>query len=183
MDISVSVDPLSLPTTSPRNSSLAHSTPDVGASGSSSEGSQVPDPVPHRHDILPLSSCFCERSASTLRCLNNYLRCTQKEERLSALGLIHTHYHVAIDVDIRKHPRIEWKQLVYFLCNFHSDSYVVMNVKIHWAENAPECTSDSQFFQNFHGGGMPPDPPSYGRALRGPSPKSLDETLTTCPKM
>ena len=39
------------------------------------------------------------------------MRCTQKEERLSALGLIHTHYHVAIDVDtvckifIRKHPR------------------------------------------------------------------------------
>lgn len=60
---------------------------------------------------LPLSSCSCERSASALRRLNNYLRCTQKEERLTALGLVHTHYHAAIDVDtvckifIRKHPR------------------------------------------------------------------------------
>ena len=29
----------------------------------------------------------------------DYLRCTQKEERLTALGLVHTHYHAAIDVD------------------------------------------------------------------------------------
>jgi len=41
----------------------------------------------------------------------DYLRCTQKEERLTALGLVHTHYHAAIDVDtvckifIHKHPR------------------------------------------------------------------------------
>ena len=37
---------------------------------------------------LPLSSCSCERSASALRRLNNYLRCTQTEERLTALALI-----------------------------------------------------------------------------------------------
>ena len=30
---------------------------------------------------------------------NNNLRCTQTEERLTALGLIHSHYHAGIDVD------------------------------------------------------------------------------------
>ena len=38
---------------------------------------------------LPLSSCSCERSASILRRLNNYLRRSQSEEWLSALALIH----------------------------------------------------------------------------------------------
>ena len=40
---------------------------------------------------LPLSSCACESSASVLRRLNTYLRCTQTEQRLSALALIHMH--------------------------------------------------------------------------------------------
>ena len=48
---------------------------------------------------LLLFSCSCERLASMLRRLNNYLRFTQKYERLTALGLIHTHYHAANDVD------------------------------------------------------------------------------------
>ena len=47
---------------------------------------------------IPLSSCSCERSASTLRRLNTYLRCTQTEERLSALVLIHTHYESDINI-------------------------------------------------------------------------------------
>ena len=60
---------------------------------------------------IPMTSCSCERSASALRRLNNYLRCTQTEERLTALGLIHSHYHADIDVDtvcklfLQKHPR------------------------------------------------------------------------------
>ena len=60
---------------------------------------------------LPLSSCSCERSASALRRLNNYLRCTQTEERLSALALIHSNYEAQIDVDqvcklfLEKFPR------------------------------------------------------------------------------
>ena len=60
---------------------------------------------------LPMTSCSCERSASSLRRLNNYMRCTQTEDRLSALGLIHAHYHADIDVDtvcklfVQKHPR------------------------------------------------------------------------------
>ena len=41
----------------------------------------------------------------------NNLRCTQTEERLTALGLIHLHNHADIDVDtvcklsLQKHPR------------------------------------------------------------------------------
>ena len=62
---------------------------------------------------LPLSSCSCERSASTLRWLNNYLRCTQTEHRLSvsALALIHCNYNETIDVNhvcklfLEKYPR------------------------------------------------------------------------------
>ena len=59
---------------------------------------------------LPVSSCSCERSASTLRRLNTYLRCTQSEERLSSLALIHCNYGKEIDVDnvcrqfMIKHP-------------------------------------------------------------------------------
>ena len=60
---------------------------------------------------LPLSSCYCERSASALRQLNTYLRCTQTQERLSALALIRSNYNTQIDVDevcklfIQKYPR------------------------------------------------------------------------------
>ena len=59
---------------------------------------------------LPLSSCSCERSGSALKRLNTYLRCTQTEERLSALALIHINYP-DLNVDdvckcfIKKHPR------------------------------------------------------------------------------
>ena len=60
---------------------------------------------------LPLSSYSCERSASTLRRLNNYLRCSQSEERLSALASVHCNYHIKLDVNhicklfVEKYPR------------------------------------------------------------------------------
>ena len=60
---------------------------------------------------LPLSSCSCERSASALRRLNNYMRCTQTKECLTALALIHMNYETKICVDevcrkfFEKHPR------------------------------------------------------------------------------
>ena len=60
---------------------------------------------------LPVSSCSCERSASNLRRLNNYLRCTQSEERLTSLALIHCNYSKEISVDktcalfLRKHAQ------------------------------------------------------------------------------
>ena len=60
---------------------------------------------------LPLTSCSCERSASALKRLNNYMRCTQSEDRLSALALIHCNYDFIVDVPdickrfLDKHPR------------------------------------------------------------------------------
>ncbi len=60
---------------------------------------------------IPLSSCSCERSASALKRLNSYLRCTQTEERLSSLALIHMNYETNIDVNevcksfLEKNPR------------------------------------------------------------------------------
>ena len=48
---------------------------------------------------LPVTSCECEQTASTLRRLNTFMRASMKEDRLSALALIHTHYDIAIDLD------------------------------------------------------------------------------------
>ena len=71
---------------------------------------------------IPLSSCSCERSASALRRLNNYMRCTQSEERLSALALIYMHYEYDINIDhvcklffLKYH--VKWKKQVYFFLN------------------------------------------------------------------
>ena len=61
--------------------------------------------------MLPVTSCECERSASALRRLNNYMRATMGKDRLSCLALLHVHYDVDIDIDevIRQiftlHPR------------------------------------------------------------------------------
>ena len=88
---------------------------------------------------LPLSSCSCERSASALRRLNNYLRCSQTEERLSALGLIHINYETIIDIDyvcklfFEKHPRrLEGASLIFNhynnSCNMNThENLIVIN--------------------------------------------------------
>ena len=41
---------------------------------------------------LPVISCECERSISTMRRLNNYMRCTMGESRLSPLAIMHIKY-------------------------------------------------------------------------------------------
>ena len=41
---------------------------------------------------LPVISCECERSISTVRRLNNYMRCTMGESRLSPLAIMHIKY-------------------------------------------------------------------------------------------
>ena len=48
---------------------------------------------------LPVTSCECERSASTLRQLNTFMRSSMGEQQLSSLALIHTHYERLIDLD------------------------------------------------------------------------------------
>jgi len=60
---------------------------------------------------IPVTSCECERSASGLRRLNNFLRASMGKDRLSHLALIHIHYDTPIDLDkvidtfARQHPR------------------------------------------------------------------------------
>ena len=46
---------------------------------------------------IPATSCECERSASALRRLHTYSRASMKQERLSALALMHIHYGKVID--------------------------------------------------------------------------------------
>ena len=48
---------------------------------------------------LPLSSCSYKRSASAIRWLNNYQKCSQLEEKLNALALIIGNYDYNIDVN------------------------------------------------------------------------------------
>jgi hypothetical protein len=60
---------------------------------------------------LPVTSCECERSASTLRRLHTYLRASMSQQRLTSLALMHIHYGHSIDFDevvdifARLHPR------------------------------------------------------------------------------
>ena len=60
---------------------------------------------------IPVTSCECERSASTLRRLNNYMRASMGKDRLSHLALLHIHYTTPVDLDTvvdcyaRLHPR------------------------------------------------------------------------------
>ena len=48
---------------------------------------------------LPATSCECERSASTLRRLINFMRASMGKERLVALAMIHMHYDMVIDME------------------------------------------------------------------------------------
>ena len=60
---------------------------------------------------IPVTSCECERSASALRRLNNYMRASMGQTRLSNLALLHIHYDTPInleevvDIYARLHPR------------------------------------------------------------------------------
>jgi hypothetical protein len=48
---------------------------------------------------LPITSCECERSASTLRRLKTWLRSTMTEGRLNGLALMHINRDIEIDCD------------------------------------------------------------------------------------
>ena len=47
-----------------------------------------------------VTSCECERSASALRRLNNYMRASMGQSRLSYLALLHIHYDTLVDLDV-----------------------------------------------------------------------------------
>ena len=64
-----------------------------------------PDDFPNLYILLkiaatlPVTYCECERSISTMRRLNNYMRCTMGESRLSSLALMHIKYDMPVDLD------------------------------------------------------------------------------------
>ena len=80
----------------------------------------VPDDFPNLYMLLkiaatlPVTTCECERSISTMRRLNNYMRCTVGESRLSALALMHIKYMRIMPVNLDEivnlflglHPRM-----------------------------------------------------------------------------
>ena len=49
--------------------------------------------------VLPITSCTCERSASSVRLLKTYLRSTMSQERLNGLVTIYTHNDIKINID------------------------------------------------------------------------------------
>ena len=48
---------------------------------------------------LPVTSCECESSATTMHRLHTYMRTSLTQERRSSLALLHIHYDVTIDLD------------------------------------------------------------------------------------
>ena len=64
-----------------------------------------PDDFPNLYMLLkiaatlPVTTCECECSISTMRRLNNYMRCTMGESRLSALALMHIKYDMPVNLD------------------------------------------------------------------------------------
>lgn len=60
---------------------------------------------------IPVTSCECERNASAVRLLHNYMHCGMSEDRLTSLALLHIHYTHEFDLDnvvdifAQLHPR------------------------------------------------------------------------------
>ena len=48
--------------------------------------------------IMPVASATAERPFSVLLCLENYVRSTMKNDRLSFLGLVHIHRDFEVDL-------------------------------------------------------------------------------------
>lgn len=48
---------------------------------------------------IPVTSCECERNASALRRIHNFMRTTMTVERLSSLALMHIHYSHEVNLD------------------------------------------------------------------------------------
>lgn len=89
----------------------------VGANVTSALDKCDEDIFPNVHTLLqllatiPATTCEAERSFSTLRRLNTYLRATQSPDRLDSLALINIHCGADINADqvieafARLHPR------------------------------------------------------------------------------
>ena len=64
-----------------------------------------PDDFPNLHMLLeiaatlPVATRECERSISTMRWWNNYMRCSMGESRLSSLALMHIKYDMPVNLE------------------------------------------------------------------------------------
>ena len=64
-----------------------------------------PDDFPNLYMLLkiaatlPVITCECGRSISTMRRLNNYMRCMMGESRLSSLALMHIKYDMPVNLE------------------------------------------------------------------------------------
>ena len=62
---------------------------------------------------LPVTSCECERNASTLRRLRNFMRAGMTENRLTSLAHMHIHYEKDVNLDMvvdmfaKLHPTVK----------------------------------------------------------------------------
>ena len=71
-----------------------------------------PDDFPNLYILLkivatlPMTSCKCKRSISTKRRVNNYMRCTMGESRLSSLATMLIKYNVPINLFEGLHLRM-----------------------------------------------------------------------------
>ena len=48
---------------------------------------------------MPMTTCECEHSISSLRRLKSYLRSTMSQNRLNGLAALHSHRDIRINVD------------------------------------------------------------------------------------
>ena len=48
---------------------------------------------------VPVTTCECERSVSSLRRLKTYMRSTISQDRLNGLALLHTHRHMSLNIE------------------------------------------------------------------------------------
>ena len=48
---------------------------------------------------VPVTTCECERSISSLRRLKSYMRSTMGEDRLNGLAALHVHKHLPLDLE------------------------------------------------------------------------------------
>ena len=69
---------------------------------------------------LPVTSCSCERGASTLKRLRTYMRASMTEQRLTGLALLHIHYDIKVDLELvvdnfaKRNPRkMDLKNLIF----------------------------------------------------------------------
>ena len=83
---------------------------------------------------IPVTSCSCERSISSLRLLKNYLRNTTGQERLNGLTLMHAHkaisldYEKIIDLFATLHPRR--MRMVHILCSDDDQMHTAIKINI-----------------------------------------------------